>query len=184
MINQIQIHYMRRLILFSFGLLSTVIPNATIAQKKTQSIIYDAASVMNAKYGLNALLIPTSSDPFILDPLTGKAIDTSDATQLKNMSGNTSLSRDIVLSILKRNAGLPDQANESDVKTAYSANPFLKTFLDELSIHAVDSLRIVSRHLFGANSGGLGGNIFGNLVNSSADFLIKRAQEEISISVF
>jgi len=184
MINQIQIHYMRRLILFSFGLLSTVIPNATIAQKKTQSIIYDAASVMNAKYGLNALLIPTSSDPFILDPLTGKAIDTSDATQLKNMSGNTSLSRDIVLSILKRNAGLPDQANESDVKTAYSANPFLKTFLDELSIHAVDSLRIVSRHLFGANSGGLGGNIFGNLVNGSADFLIKRAQEEISISVF
>src|SRR5436305_2104069 len=76
---------------------------------------------------------------------------------------------------------------------AYQANPFLRTLVfrlttnsDSLIHNREDSLTMVP-HFSGLSipekSGGLAQTALTNLANGVADFLVKRAEEEISISV-
>ncbi|HMG69040.1 MAG TPA: hypothetical protein VK588_15185 [Chitinophagaceae bacterium] len=154
---------------------------------------------MNAKYGINALLIPNSNGTDMFDPLTGEQIANVDpatgqqlaepvrASQADSIFRNSAYSRAIIFAVLKRNAALPDVTSEADVTTFYLTNPFISNFLSGLNARlapASDSLKKVANVITDRRSGGLGQTIFGNLANGTADFLIKRAQEEISISVF
>lgn len=153
---------------------------------QTQSVIYDAVMLMNAKYGVNGLVIPTSNSRIIVDPLTNKVTDMGDdSAQPPATFRTTSLSKDIIIAILKRNAGLLQNATIAEVKEAYKANPFLKNAVDDSypkdNLALTDNVKKISTSNL---SGGIGNNLLGNLVNGTADFLIKRAQEEISISVF
>ncbi len=182
---------MRRLIAFP-SILVLVIHSA-IAQTKTQSIIYDATTLMNAMHGINALLIPTAVDFDIQDPLTGNTIDHSLDGNEPAFMLNRKLLDSTIFSILRRNAGLADDAPGSEVISAYSANPFLKDFFTKnaedgfLKIETdgkAKGMDKVAGFVVPPGVGSIGNNILGNLVNGTADFLIKRAQEEISISVF
>ncbi len=158
----------------------------TFAQKKSQSIIYDATTLMNAKHGINALLIPTAVDFDIQDPKTGNLTDHSLEARDPGFMTNRGMLASNVLSILMRNAGLDDTASRDMVIKAYSENPFLKDFVkinfDTVTIDT--TMRSVPHFIAPSNVGSIGRDLMGNLVNGAADFLIKRAQEEISISVF
>src|SRR5258705_1049377 len=108
-------------------------------QGKTQSIIYDATALMNAKHGVNALLIPTAVDFDIVNPATGEILDHSETAEPAFMTNRTLLDS-TVLAILKRNAGLDAKVPESEVIKAYSQNPFLKDiFKTDFSKLSVDN---------------------------------------------
>jgi hypothetical protein len=155
------------------------------AEAQTQSIIYDAATLMNVKHGVNGLKIPTSNSNIIVDPLTNKATDMGDEDAVipATLKAANS-SKNSMLAILKRNAGLASTASEDDVRTAYAANPFLKNILDGSIIKDTKAQNDLKEIETNNESGSIGNNILGNLVNGTADFLIKRAQQEISITVF
>jgi hypothetical protein len=158
------------------------------SQPITQSIIYDAVTIMNAKYGVNGLLVPSANGfdlhdaitghkfPDSIDANTGESIISLKRSQADSVFRNKLFSKDIVYTILKRNAGLDPSATESDVRRAYKDNPFINKFLDTLVVRDEVSLKTTSRFATDPTSGGIGGNILGNLVNGTADFLIKRAR--------
>lgn len=151
---------------------------------QNQSIIYDATAIMNAKYGTNALLIPLPGVPGagtpafeMRDPTNGQVITAA-------VPGLTSDS--IIYKILRRNAGLPVGTAPAAIMAAYANNPFLANIISDAppaKLGATD-LSTVDGFFASGESAGIGSNILGNLVNGTADFLIKRAQEEISVSVF
>jgi hypothetical protein len=156
------------------------------AQIPSQSIIYDAAMIMNAKHGVNGLKIPTSNGFVIVDPLTNSVTDMGEenAAPPSTMEVDSFAYR-IIFRILRRNAGLDTNATVDQVKAAYRSNPFLKNALD--SAYPKDHLARANVNEFATgreSGGGVGSDLLGNLVNGTADFLIKRAQEEISVSVF
>ncbi|HVV04175.1 MAG TPA: hypothetical protein VHC96_08120 [Puia sp.] len=160
------------------------------SQEKTQSLIYDAATLMNAKHGLNALLIPQAVGWDIENPLT-KQKEGISVTVTDDRYFDPAASEDVMVEILRRNAGLSAGATREQVIDAYKANPFLKDLLSAARFRPAvlsdsDKQKFGAVGNFTANpgSGGLGHDLLGNLVNGTADFLIKRAQEEISISVF
>jgi hypothetical protein len=160
-----------------------------IAQGPTQSIIYDAATIMNATHGLNALLVPQAAGWDIENPLTatkeGNAVTTTPISYL-----NPANSEAVILQVLIRNAGLASTATRADIIAAYAGNPFLNSLLPPAapftttSAPAAVNILTVGNYVAARSSGGMGHDLLGNLVNGTADFLIKRAQEEISISVF
>lgn len=150
----------------------------------TQSEIYDAFALLNAKKGLNALLIPQSAGYDIVDPLTGKIIEYGVTSTPSRYTTDLIMSDSILIEILKRNSGLPPSANKADVKEAYKDNPFLKDILSDKSKRIIELTDTISHVPKPRESGAIGANILGNLANGTADFLIKRAGEELSISVF
>lgn len=158
-----------------------------------QSAIYDATAIMNAKFGLTALLIPleTSSggNQFdIFNSQTGERDDkntaTGNITPYIRRIGDSECDK-VILEILRRNANLPAGSSPAAIKAAYSGNPFLSKILDYSPMALRGGNRIDSVVGYNASlaSGSIGSNLLGNVVNGTADFLIKRAHEEISISV-
>ncbi|HLG41028.1 MAG TPA: hypothetical protein VI461_15210 [Chitinophagaceae bacterium] len=162
-----------------------------------QSAIYDATIIMNAKYGLNVFLMPlpaTDQDRFqILNAETGQpeTLLIDSLTNMPNLtatvanSSNATNSRAVILEVLRRNAGLAVGSSESTIMAAYAGNPFLSGILTYTPPSLLRSTNIQSVDGYPASSasGSLGSNLLGNLVNGAADFLIKRAHEEISVSV-
>jgi hypothetical protein len=179
---------MRKLIFSAF--LTIAFPVVAFAQ--TQSIIYDATAIMNAKHSLKALLIPNDNGFDIYDSKTGAKIETE---QVKDSFGNVSEkipnslitevnSDDIIIEILRRYTNHTIGTAPNVIMADFAANPFLKDILDLTVIKASSTdISSIGNTIAPPGVGGLGSNILGNLVNGTADFLIKRAQEEISVSI-
>src|SRR5205085_12077907 len=111
---------------------------------QTQSIIYDAVMFMNAKHGVNALIVPTSNSFLIIDPLTREVTDMGEEdARPPSTFRSGALAKNIIIEILKRNAGLDPSATMDDVKRAYAANPFLRDAL--ATSYPVDSLAVTNK---------------------------------------
>ncbi|AXY73717.1 hypothetical protein D3H65_06875 [Paraflavitalea soli] len=171
---------------YPFYILLYLIVSCFSSGAQQQSIIYDATTIMNAKYGLYALLtpLPGTADggaPFTArHPLNGKEFTPLPA------KFNIDSAKAVIYEVLRRNANLPVGSTPAVIMAAYAGNPFLKTIDTDNPVafkHGID-INAVTPFIVSNLSGGLGSNILGNIVNGTADFLIKRAQEEISISVF
>lgn len=155
-----------------------------IARAQTQSIIYDATAIMNAKYGVEALLIPKAAagEYVIVNSISGTR---DSGTVTPRALIQPAQSNAVIYEILRRNAGLPAGSTIAQITAAYAGNPFLNNIIPEAA-PAVPAhlMETVGSFFISPVVGGVGHDILGNLVNGTADFLIKRAQEEISISVF
>jgi len=147
----------------------------------TQSAIYDAVGLLNAKNGINAILIPGHNEGFdVVNPITGK-IELNRVSSLPPSYKNNSERRDsILVSILARNANLSPKANLDEVKNAYKKNPFLFNIFDPISVSELPDtvIFLVSPKPSGAT------NIKDNIVNGLSDFMIKRAEQELTLSIF
>jgi hypothetical protein len=151
----------------------------------SQSAIYDATALMNAKRGINVLLIPSSSGFNVVNPVTGQT-DTTNVTAIPPYLNNPSGCLNTIVSILARIANV--HADTASVRAAYKDNPFLRTILNRTDSLHPDFTRApaatVAAIAAPTNVGNETQNAFTNIANGIADFLIARAQEEISISVF
>src|SRR6478672_7979342 len=76
--------------------------NVFFLRAQKQSIIYDATTIMNAKYGLDALLLPTETS------LGADSFVTIKSKPLANISSTPGLSQSqaVILEVLRRNADL------------------------------------------------------------------------------
>jgi hypothetical protein len=155
------------------------------ASQSPQSQIYDAVTLLNIQHGLNALVVPVSPNYSLIDPLTGNTTTVVKGSAIPaGFLGNAEVAHQILMAVLKRNADLPADASDAMVKAAYADNPFMKDILTE-KFAADDVFTVVgSPSILPPASGGAGGNLIGNLVNGTADFLIKRAEDELAISIF
>jgi len=176
-----------------------LLPVVTYAQENnpTQSVIYDAITVMNATHQLNALLIPVASakesdNKFnILNPLTGEMMSANSNATPDSLKQIDSTTINIIKAALIRVAELPMDAGESLIKAEYKDNPFLTpayladildlAFLKKKSAKIETIGSLLASDVSGALTAQ---NLLNNLANGVADFLIKRANEEISITVF
>ena len=177
-------HYLSKLAAFIAVVLGTCSP-AFAQTRKTQSIIYDATTLMNASHGMYVLLLPQSAGWDIENPLNGKkdsnAVEVTPASYLNSASAAKA-----IIEILRRNADLPGTATDEQVIAAYANNPFLKDLSPAFvaTVAPDSSFLKVEKIITDAGVGGIANDLLGNLVNGTADFLIKRSQEEISISIF
>ncbi len=161
-----------------FILLFLSVAIGTTAQT-SRSLIYDAVALMNARRGLNAFTLNgktvVNTSTWTIDP---------NATDPSGYLDSPALSKAIGLSILARYAHLSASTPPDPVaiKAAYAGNPFLDgTFTPDANPYPHQEYPgfAPSQPLTtDAN------NIFGNLVNGTADFLIQRAADELSISIF
>jgi len=153
-------------------------------QAQKQSAIYDAATIMNSRYGVEALLIPNAAGFDIVDPVYG--FRQTNVTATPDSFRTRGKAQDIIYEILRRNAGLPPGTTTAQINAAYSSNPFLRTLFSDPVAPGFTASEIgqMGNYIAPATSGGFGQDILGNLVNGTGDFLIKRANDEISIHVF
>jgi hypothetical protein len=168
-------------------LLLAVLSLQTSAQS-TQSAMYDAIALLNATNGVNAILTPTSRGYNVVDPLNQKATMYNQTQIPPAYAASDSASTVIIKAILIRNAGLPIDASMADVQKAYASNPFLKNMFSANQRFILNLDKALAGLDNISTSNLAGGSAFenfgGNVVNGVSDFLIKRAQEELSISVF
>ncbi|SEK17700.1 hypothetical protein [Parapedobacter koreensis] len=152
----------------------------------SQSAIYDAIALMNAKHGINVIMMPDARGYHTIDPLTGVLGGVGQTAPLPATFTDSADSEGIIIRILARNVGLPDTASRDEIKTAYASNPFLKDILDvapkrfgsgSILLNQIEKLFVDSQSGLGTTS------VFSNLSNGTADFLIKRAQGELSVAV-
>jgi hypothetical protein len=154
----------------------------------TQSAMYDAIALMNAKNGVNGIAINRT----LVDPVTGQVTITNTTLIPSSAVNIDSVLFLQTIKILARNAGIPaDSATLNNVLAAYKDNPFLSNYLQAntklLKLNDSISSKLFASKLLGSPMVGAGGSVtgvFDNLVNGTADFLIARAGEEISASVF
>lgn len=170
-------------------ILLLVITTCGTAQQ-SQSIIYDAASLMNACYGRKALLLPNTGGFDVIDVINEKLVGVNQSAVASSFTQATPAT-DVIVKILRRHAAdIDPDATDDQVMSAYSANPFIKglfsadaraanlvALADLTVLDKMEKVRTSNR------SGGIGSNMLGNLVNGTADFLIKRAQEELTVSI-
>jgi len=163
--------------------------SAGISQAQTsQSAMYDAIALMNAKNGINAIFKGHPHGYDIIDPL-GKnpTVANSNATP-GSLRNDAATSQNIIAAILRRNAGFSATAPDDSVVAAYKDNPFLKDLFAQNAVNFVINQDAALAGLDGFatsdKSGSVAGNIGGNVVNGVADFLVQRAGEELSASVF
>lgn len=177
---------MRKLILSSVIFFA----GALSSSGQQQSAIYDATAIMNAKFGLTALLTPVetsagASQFDIIDSRTGQLGAAGTEASYDKGAGHSDCDA-AILEILRRNASLPVGSNQATILGAYSSNPFLSNILTYSPPAKANSTTLTAVIGYPASSQAgatMGANLLGNLVNGTADFLIKRAHEEISISV-
>ena len=157
------------------------------AAQNQQSAIYDAIALMNLQHGINVIMIPDAGGYHTIDPLTGEEGTSGQTVPLDQSLTKIADSKKIMLDILARNAGLPAGSSETTVKAAYANNPFLKNLLNTSPVaFAAKSSTLrdaINSFDVDPNAGGALTDIFKNVANGTADFLIKRANEEISVSV-
>jgi len=171
-------------IIICFTLLSVIQAKG----QTSQSAMYDAIALMNAKNGINGIAINRT----LVDPVTGQVTVSNTALMLAPTANIDSVLFLQTLKILARNAGIPaDSATLNTVLAAYKNNPFLSDYLQantkKLKLNDSVANKLFAVKLLGSPMVGASGSvtgIFDNLVNGTADFLIARAGEEISASVF
>lgn len=154
-----------------------------------QSAAYDAAALLNAWNNIDVLAIPQGLGYTLVDPLTG-AIDTTGVFSIppRYLEQITS-SNKIIRAILARYANLPDDAPLDTLLLRYQENPFLRPLVVRLLYPPVGASP-VGPPAFGltaappTSSGAKPTNILTNIANGAADFLLQRAEDEISISIF
>jgi hypothetical protein len=170
-------------------LLLWLLLSASISQAQTtQSAMYDAIALMNAKNGINAIFKGHPRGYDIIDPL-GKNATIPNANATPNtLRNDPASSQKIIAAILKRNAGLSATAPDDSLIAAYKDNPFLKDLFAQnapnFAINQDATLAGLNGFAISDKSGSIAGNIGGNVVNGVADFLVQRAGEELSASVF
>lgn len=172
--------------LFLLGLMTLAGPLSVKAQL-TQSAMYDAIALMNATHGVNAIFIGRPHGWDILDPVTGKLLLPNQVATPAEYLGNMANSNQIIQAVLAREAGLPANASFNDLKAAYAGNPFLSDiFTPQANFAAAydQGLSTYSNVASSTQSGGELTGLAGGLANGVADFLVQRAGEEISVSVF
>ena len=153
----------------------------------TQSGIYDAIALLNAKHGISALLIPAPNLGYdIIDPISGQVILLGQTSTPSKYVGNDGNSTNVLYAILRRNANLSATASPDEIRKAYAKNPFLKDVLNPSATRNISDKNELPDNVQSAPSSKLSGSagLLGNIVNGTADFLIKRGSEELSISVF
>jgi hypothetical protein len=159
--------------------------SAQTSQQQPQSAVYDAVTLLNVLHGLNALVVPVAPNYLLVDPLTGNTQSVLKGNPIPpTFLANNDKGHLILMAILKRNAGLATDATDAQVTAAYANNPFL----GGITAHALVADNVFSTvgtpSIPPAASGGAGANILGNVVNGTADFLIKRAEDELAVAVF
>jgi hypothetical protein len=155
------------------------------ASQSPQSAIYDAVTLLNIQHGLNALLVPVAPNYLLIDPLTGNTTSVVKGAAIPaTFLRNAAVAHQILMAVLKRNAGLAADASDAMVTAAYANNPFLNGITVQAFVADNDFTVVGSPSIPPAASGAAGANIIGNLVNGTADFLIKRAEDELAIAVF
>lgn len=164
--------------------------SGTVYAQSRQSALYDAIAVMNAEHGINVIMMPDAANTYaVIDPVRGVSIGTeSDSQALPPGYTNVDSSKSIIIRILARNAGLPLNADSAEVSKAYSKNPFLKTLLgveykSNIGVQAGKLPNTMGGFSTSSRSGLAEVNLVNNLANGAADFLIKRATEELSVAV-
>lgn len=159
-----------------------------VKAQNTQSAMYDAIALMNAKNGINAIFIGHPHGYDIIDPLGIKQPLLNKASTPDSFRNDNETSQKIIDSILRRNAHLSSTAPDSILANAYSKNPFLKDLFVENKTNFIitknPGLETLNGFTTSELSRGIPSNISGNIVNGVADFLIKRAGEELSASIF
>ena len=159
-----------------------------------QSAIYEAIAILNARHGINTILlpdvtaVPEKSAYQAINPLDGKVTKDISGAIPQAFINNAVTSSDIIRRVLARNAGLADNASLATVKEAYENNPFFKSLFNADTLNLVAAPANLAANMTGkyvpSDAGNAFTTILNNLGNGSADFLIKRAGEELSISVF
>jgi hypothetical protein len=169
------------------GLLVILFSCPSVAQKN-QSALYDAIELYNAKKNITYLPVIEGTRTYnLINPLNGqkvkeKVIDTQ--LEAAIASQDPIAPNDIILAILRRNAGLDENADIAQIKNAYKDNPFLKDILTTSDNSVLRTNDFSINTTVSGQSGGFAGNLVSNVANGVADFLIQRAQEEINIAVF
>ncbi|MCR8557263.1 hypothetical protein KXD93_06405 [Mucilaginibacter sp. BJC16-A38] len=171
-----------------FLLLCLLLSTGVCCAQSTQSAMYDAIALMNAKNGINAIFNAHPHGFDIIDPLGESQPLLNKQVTPDSFIKNENVSQKIIIAILIRNANLPAGTSYNDLKKVYAKNPFLSDIFDDskagFKISQDATLAGLSGITISEQSGGVAGNIGGNLVNGVADFLVKRAGEELSASVF
>jgi len=156
----------------------------------TQSTMYDAIGILNAKHGVNAIITPIPNSYTIANPVSGKFIKRNSEGAIPDSLINSQNTLPTIYAILARNANLPVGSTPKAIYDAYKDNPFLKSlFTDTIGSITINQADFETPSLdFNPNApldAGLNSTtIADNLANGAADFLIQRAGEEISVSVF
>lgn len=156
--------------------------------QNNQSAIYEAIALMNAKEGINVIMMPDAAGFYTIDPINGQKSAFGQVTDLTGNAINVANSKTIILEILRRNAtGLPPGATQDEVLAAYSGNPFLSNILNDnpvaFTVTSSDLRLQVDAFSSSSDAGGGLTTILTNVANGTADFLIKRANEELTVSV-
>ncbi len=158
---------------------------SAVAQTAQQSAIYDAIAIMNANHSINVIMIPDAIGYYTIDPITGERGNGGQTTALDASLKKSNNSTDIIKKILKRNANLKDDATDLELQSAYSNNPFLKSLVlpTPVAFNAAKLGDNLAPFITNPSSGISGTTFMKNVANGTADFLIKRANEEISVAV-
>ncbi|WDF75439.1 hypothetical protein PQ469_16235 [Mucilaginibacter sp. KACC 22773] len=172
-----------RLNLILFALLAAL----TASAQQEQSAIYDAIGLLNAKHGVNLIMMPDVPGYQMIDPVKGVVVKTAQMTPLTGADVDPKASQQVIMKILARNAGLKDDATLDAIKEKFKDNPFLREIFSA-GFKRLDADKAlipdqINGNMISTSSGSPGVNLVSNLTNGSADYLIKRANEELTISV-
>jgi len=170
------------------SLLAAIFLPILVQAQTTQSIIYESIAMMNARTGVNAILIPANRGYNVVEPISGNTVATAVAA-IPGQYTDATKSQQLMLDILARNVSpaLPAGSTLAQVTAAYNGNPFFATLIPAAHAavaHAADLSSVASVPGSSASGGLSGVNLLDNLANGLGDFLIKRAEEELSTAVF
>ena len=156
-----------------------------LAAQNSQSTVYDAVTILNVEHGVNALIVPIAPGYFAIDPLTGTL--SPRISQGSIMPGQflneAATANKILIAILRRNSGLPDSTSDAGVIKVYANNPFLKDILTQAIVSDSDFIKVGTVNM-STKAGATGANLIGNFANGTANFLIKRAEDELAVAIF
>ncbi|PWK70826.1 hypothetical protein LX99_04533 [Mucilaginibacter oryzae] len=159
-----------------------------------QSAVYEAIALLNARHHIKGVILPDvtgmagNSSYQVIDPLTGHVDRGLSGALPAAYTCDDATATDIIRQILARNAGLPTTATPAQVQTAYQNNQFFTALLTGTTVNFAANSNNLAASMTGVyvdpRAGSVGSNLLNNLANGTADFLIKRAGEELSIAVF
>src|SRR4051812_3868368 len=103
---------------FYYTCIVFLITSTAIAQT-TPSMMWDAVSLLNARKGVNALLVPKTSGYDVVDPVTGEIVTAGmEDTVSAALTTDDATSKQIIMTILRRHAVLAEKADEAAIQAA------------------------------------------------------------------
>jgi len=152
-----------------------------------QSAIYDAIALLNAKHNISVLQLPGIGGYKVVNPVTGATVRDGQSGPLLDSELDPANAQKVIQAILSRDAGFKNVVSIDSLKNIiYKDNSFLIDLLTptaDTSKLAQKLLTTVGALNISSASGSPGTNLATNLANGVADFLIKRANEELTVSI-